>query len=168
MAPWSLALPSALLQTLPDGNWPVAVTMTDTNGNTATINSNIVVAIQTLPDVSLTLPFGDGALNAAEAAQDQTLTGSTGISGEGQTVTVTISGFNNDLPLNATVLPDGSWSLVLTPAQMAQIPNGSHVITVNATDIARQHWTALRSMWSPPSPFPCPPLLTCSLVVITC
>ncbi|MGP2503014.1 Ig-like domain-containing protein [Pantoea ananatis] len=133
---WSLALPSALLQTLPDGNWPVAVTMTDTNGNTATINSNIVVAIQTLPDVSLTLPFGDGALNAAEAAQDQTLTGSTGISGEGQTVTVTISGFNNDLPLNATVLPDGSWSLVLTPAQMAQIPNGSHVITVNATDIA--------------------------------
>ena len=133
---WSLALPSALLQTLPDGNWPVAVTMTDTNGNTATINSNIVVAIQTLPDVSLTLPFGDGVLNAAEAAQDQTLTGSTGISGEGQTVTVTISGFNNDLPLNATVLPDGSWSLVLTPAQMAQIPNGIHVITVNATDIA--------------------------------
>ena len=133
---WSLGLPSALLQTLPDGNWPVTVTVTDTNGNTAAINSNIVVAIQTLPDVSLNLPFGDGALNASEAAQNQTLTGSTGISGEGQTVTVIISGFNNDQPLNATVQPDGSWALVLTPAQMAQIPNGSHVITVNATDIA--------------------------------
>ncbi|MGG6184323.1 Ig-like domain-containing protein, partial [Pantoea allii] len=133
---WSLGLPSTLLQSLPDGNWPVTLTVTDTNGNTASINSNIVVAIQTLPDVSLNLPFGDGALNASEAAQNQTLTGSTGISGDGQTVTVILSGFNNDQPLSATVQPDGSWSLVLTPDQMAQIPNGSHVITVTATDIA--------------------------------
>ncbi|WP_072193734.1 Ig-like domain-containing protein [Pantoea stewartii] len=133
---WSLDLPASVLQTLPDGTWPVTITVTDVNGNTASTVDNIIVAVQTLPNVSLNLPFGDGALNATEATQDQTLTGTTGISGAGQTVTVVISGFNNDEPLNAVVQNDGSWSLTLTPDQMAQIPNGSHVITVSAADSA--------------------------------
>lgn len=135
-ANWSLDLPPAVLQSLPDGNLPVSVTVTDANGNSASTSGTVLVAVNALPDVTLNLPFGDGALNAAEAGSEQILTGSTGITGAGQTVTVLIAGFNNDQPLAATVQTDGSWSLALSPAQLATFTSGTHTITVTATDIA--------------------------------
>ncbi|WHQ76584.1 Ig-like domain-containing protein [Pantoea sp. Lij88] len=135
-ANWSLELPSAVLQSLPDGNLPVTVTVTDDNGNTASITGTLLVAVNTLPDVTLNLPFGDGALNATEAGTEQILTGTTGITGAGQTVSVLISGFNNDQPLAATVQTDGSWSLALSPAQLATFTSGAHTVTVTATDVA--------------------------------
>ncbi|MGJ0127378.1 Ig-like domain-containing protein [Pantoea sp. RHCKP32] len=133
---WTLDLSPALLQSLPDGNWPVSVTVTSASGNSASINGTVLVAINTLPDVTLNLPFGDGALNVAEALNPQVLTGSTGITGAGQTVAVLISGFNDNEPLAATVQNDGSWSLTLSPDQLATFTTGSHTITVTATDIA--------------------------------
>ncbi|MCL9651615.1 Ig-like domain-containing protein [Pantoea agglomerans] len=133
---WSLDLPPSVLQSLPDGNWPVSVTVTDANGNVGSTSGTVLVAVNALPDVTLNLPFGDGALNAAEAAGEQILSGTTGITGAGQTVTVLISGFNNGQPLAATVQTDGSWSLALSPAQLATFTSGTHTITVTATDIA--------------------------------
>ncbi|NEG61863.1 Ig-like domain-containing protein [Pantoea agglomerans] len=133
---WSLDLPVDVLQSLPDGNLPVSVTVTDANGNIGSTSGTILVAVNALPDVTLNLPFGDGALNAAEAAGEQILSGTTGITGAGQTVTVLISGFNNGQPLAATVQTDGSWSLALSPAQLATFTSGTHTITVTATDIA--------------------------------
>ncbi|WP_431225851.1 hypothetical protein ACQ86O_27135 (plasmid) [Serratia sp. L9] len=44
----------------------------------------------TLPQATLDTPFGDGILNGTEAGQDQTLTGSTGVTTPGQTVTITL------------------------------------------------------------------------------
>ena len=133
---WSLELPTELLQTLPDGTWPVTVTVTDNVGNTASIDGSVQVVVNTLPDVTLNLPFGNGALDATEAATAQTLSGTTGITGAGQAVGVTIEGLNNDQPFNATVLEDGSWTLTLSPADLATLANGTHTINVTATDIA--------------------------------
>ncbi|KAA5949818.1 Ig-like domain-containing protein [Pantoea sp. Bo_2] len=133
---WSLTLPPAVLQSLPDGTLPVTVTVTDENGNIGSTTGTLLVAVNTLPDVTLNLPFGDGALNAAEAGSEQILSGTTGITGAGQTVSVLIAGFNGDQPLAATVLNDGSWSLALSPAQLATFTSGTHTITVTATDIA--------------------------------
>ncbi|MCP1205135.1 Ig-like domain-containing protein [Pantoea sp. B550] len=133
---WSLDLPPSVLQSLPDGNWPVSVTVTDANGNSASTSGTVLVAVNALPDVTLNLPFGDGALNATEAGTEQILSGTTGITGAGQTVSVLIAGFNGDQPLAATVQNDGSWSLALSPAQLATFTSGTHTITVTATDIA--------------------------------
>ncbi|WP_337010030.1 Ig-like domain-containing protein [Pantoea sp. AS142] len=135
-AGWALDLPSAVLQSLPDGNLPVSVTVTDVNGNTASTGGTLLVAVNALPDVTLNLPFGDGALNAAEALSEQILSGTTGITGAGQTVTVLIAGFNSDQPLAATVQTDGRWSLALSPEQLATFTSGTHTLTVTATDIA--------------------------------
>jgi len=133
---WSLDLPASLLQTLPDGNWPITVSVTDSVGNVGSVSGAVVVMINDLPQPTLNLPFGDGALNIAEAAAGQLLSGKTGIIGGDQSVSVLISGFNGDNPLTATVDANGNWLLNLTPTQLATLADGPHTITVTATDMA--------------------------------
>ena len=130
---WTLDLPAALLQTLPNGNWTVTVTATDAAGNTSSANEILGVQLTPPPIPTLVLPFGDGVLNTAEAAAGQTLSGSTGVIGAGQTVTVTFAG--NPSPLTATVAADGSWTLNLTPSQLADLSGlPTHIITVTSTN----------------------------------
>ena len=133
---WSLALPSSLLLTLPDGNWPIAVTATDSVGNVGTASGSLQVVVQNVPDVSINLPFGDGQLSIAEAAvtAGQALSGTTGKIGAGQLVNVTISGFNDDAAVAATVDASGNWSLNLTTAELQALANGNHSVSVTATD----------------------------------
>ncbi|QKJ87898.1 hypothetical protein PMPD1_2964 [Paramixta manurensis] len=133
---WSLDLPASELQTLPDGNWPIEVSVTDSVGNSATIDGALQVAIHTLPVVTINLPFGDGSLNIIEATLDQQITGRTGITSAGQTVSVVISGLNNGDPFEASVDANGNWSLNLSPQQLASLSDGTHTIEVTATDAA--------------------------------
>ncbi len=132
---WSVALDAATLQALPDGTLPVTVTVSDITGNVS-VESDALQVLQTGPDATISLPFGDGALNATEAQITQTLVGSTGSVGAGQQVLVTISGFNNGVALPASVDDNGNWSLALTPAQLSTLSNGEHTITATATDVA--------------------------------
>ncbi|TPW42840.1 Ig-like domain-containing protein [Mixta tenebrionis] len=131
---WTLTLTPEQLQTLPDGTLPVTVTVTDAAGNSDSESVPVQVIVNNLPEATINLPFGNGALSAAEADVTQTLSGQTGVSGAGQRVSVVISGFNNDEPLNATVDAQGNWTLNLTPAQLETLGNGTHTITVTASD----------------------------------
>ncbi|MBD8213743.1 Ig-like domain-containing protein [Erwinia persicina] len=129
---WSLELPAGTLTTLPDGNWPVSVTVTDGAGNVgAPVTTSLTVAINDVPDPVINTPFVDGLLSLAEATAGQVLRGSTGITGTGQKVTVSIDG---GTPVNATVNVDGSWSLNLDPATLTGLANTTHTISVVATD----------------------------------
>ncbi|WP_459176032.1 Ig-like domain-containing protein [Ewingella americana] len=130
---WSLDLLPSLLQTLPNGNWTVTVTATDSVGNTSSANEILDVQLTPPPIPTIGLPFGDGILNNAEAAAGQILTGSTGVTGAGQTVSVAFAGVVT--PFTATVAADGTWTLNLSPLQLADLGGlPSHTITVTSTN----------------------------------
>jgi|GEM_PF-1142284 len=84
------------------------------------------------PKPSISTPFGDGWLNRQEKIDGDTLSGTTGVSGSGQKVTVNISGTN----YLATVGDDGKWSLALTSDQLMgkEFTTGKHWINVYATN----------------------------------
>ncbi|WP_313653435.1 BapA/Bap/LapF family prefix-like domain-containing protein [Pantoea sp.] len=85
------------------------------------------------PVPAMDTPFGDGLLSRAEKKETETLTGTTGITGSGQTVTINIGGKHHA----ATVSDDGHWSLSLTPGMMKTgFGKGQHDIVVTATDAA--------------------------------
>ena len=129
---WSLPLSGGVLATLPDGNWPITVTVTDGVGNVGIpADASLTVAINDVPVPTITPPFVDGLLNIAEAAVDQVLRGSTGVLGAGQTVTVSIDGA---AAVPAVVNANGSWSLDLSTGLLSGLANGEHTITVVATD----------------------------------
>lgn len=133
---WTVTLTPEQLQALPDGTLPVAVTVTDAAGNSVATSDTVQVIVNTLPSATLDLPFGNAALNAAEADVTQTLSGQTGITSAGQTVNVTISGLNGGDPLAASVDNAGNWTLDLTPEQLDTLGNGTHTVTVTVSDAA--------------------------------
>ncbi|WP_234013913.1 Ig-like domain-containing protein [Cronobacter dublinensis] len=126
---WSVLIPAADLASLPDG--PRTVTATVTAGQTsATADRVINVAINDLPEPTITTPFGDGALNAADLQQNQTLTGNTGVSGSGQTVTVQLG----NQTYTTTAGADGGWSVTVPAAQLQTLPTGQTPVVVTVTD----------------------------------
>ncbi|EOI5714378.1 Ig-like domain-containing protein [Cronobacter turicensis] len=128
---WSLPLTPAQLQALPDGTIPVTVVVTDTAGNTNTGTSSFEARINAVPDATINTPFIDGALNNAEAGVAQTITGSTGVSGAGQTVEIVLNGNT----YTGTVLENGDWSVTLPSTAFSGLTSGStQNFTVNVSD----------------------------------
>ncbi|MDY0998176.1 BapA prefix-like domain-containing protein [Pantoea agglomerans] len=96
-------------------------------------NTTPVVDIPGQPAPEIDTPFGDGWLNRAEKKEGSMLTGTTGVTGSGQTVSVIIGGKHH----NAAVSDDGHWSLPLAPGTMKTgFGKGQHDIVVTASDAA--------------------------------
>ncbi|WP_411704772.1 Ig-like domain-containing protein [Edaphovirga cremea] len=129
---WSVNIPAGELSVLPDGALQVSVNAVDAAGNPGSASANLDVLINNLPTITINQPFGDGLLNALEAGVNQMLTGTTGITGAGQTMTLTIG----DLTIAPTVGLDGNWQATLTPLQLLALGDGSHTISVTVTDRA--------------------------------
>lgn len=133
---WTLPLDVGTLQALPDGTWSLSVTVTDSAGNVVTSPTQTAeVLTHVLPVPTINLPFGDGLLSIAESKVSQTLTGSTGITGAGQIVKVTIG----TQTLNAVVTDDGKWTLVVPPSALGSASvgvDGPKLIHVEVTDHA--------------------------------
>lgn len=131
---WSVLLPAADLQALPDGSNIISISFVNASGGTSTANKTLTVEpltpIGDPPHPTLDLPFGDGMLNSAELATQQTLTGTTGSTGSGQKVVVTLGEEN----YNATVDNDGHWSLSPDPYALYLMGQGECTIVVIATD----------------------------------
>lgn len=122
--------------TLAEGEYSADVTIvaTDSFGNTTTVTDILVV--DTIAELSLVTATveGDGVINAAEAADGVSLTGS---AQPGSTVEVTFNGVMQP----ATVDGSGGWSATFPPSA---IPTGETQVTVTAvaTDPAGNSSTA--------------------------
>ncbi|MEH3478887.1 Ig-like domain-containing protein [Enterobacter cloacae] len=127
---WTWTVPSADLSSLNDGDASVQVSVTNVNGNAASSAQEFSVDT-TAPTVTINTISNDNMLNAAEAAQDLTLSG-TSTAEAGQTVTVTFNGNQ----YTAQVQADGSWTLDVPAADMAGITDGSAAVTASVSDKA--------------------------------
>ncbi|NIH89929.1 hypothetical protein FHW31_001294 [Enterobacter asburiae] len=127
---WTWTVPSADLSGLKDGDASVQVNVTNVNGNAASSAQEFSVDT-TAPTVTINTISSDNMLNAAEAAQDLTLSG-TSTAEAGQTVTVTFNGNQ----YTAQVQADGSWTLDVPAADMAGIADGSAAVTATVSDKA--------------------------------
>ncbi|CAM3518978.1 MULTISPECIES: Ig-like domain-containing protein [Yersinia] len=127
---WTVNIPANILNQLPDGTYPVRVSVADAAGNTTVDTQNIKLVTQGVPVPFMNTPFGDGYLNAAEAGTSQILTGSTGVSGSGQSVTVNVGGTPHLVSVDST----GNWQLVLQSSELLALPNSHVAIVVTATD----------------------------------
>ncbi len=127
---WTCTVPAADLSGLKDGDASVQVSVTNVNGNAAS-SSQAFSVDTTAPAVTINTISGDNMLNAAEAAQDLTLSG-TSTAEAGQTVTVTFNGNQ----YTAQVQANGSWTLDVPAADLAGIADGSAAVTVTVSDKA--------------------------------
>ncbi|MCG0455173.1 Ig-like domain-containing protein, partial [Enterobacter cloacae complex sp. ECC445] len=127
---WTYSVPAADLSGLKDGDARVQVTVTNVNGNGASSAQEFSVDTAA-PTVTINTISGDNMLNAAEAAQDLTLSGTSNAEA-GQTVTVTFNGNQ----YTAQVQADGTWTLDVPAADMAGIADGSAAVTASVSDKA--------------------------------
>ncbi|SAF42035.1 type 1 secretion target domain-containng protein [Enterobacter cloacae] len=127
---WTWTVPAADLNGLKDGDASVQVNVSNVNGNAASSAQEFSVDT-TAPTVTINTISHDNMLNAAEAAQDLTLSG-TSTAEAGQTVTVTFNGNQ----YTAQVQADGSWTLDVPAADMAGITDGSAAVTATVSDKA--------------------------------
>ncbi|HAV1661514.1 TPA: Ig-like domain-containing protein [Enterobacter hormaechei subsp. steigerwaltii] len=127
---WTCTVPAADLSGLKDGDASVQVSVTNVNGNA--VSSSQAFSVDTAaPAVTINTISGDNMLNAAEAAQDLTLSG-TSTAEAGQTVTVTFNGNQ----YTAQVQANGRWTLDVPAADLAGIADGSAAVTVTVSDKA--------------------------------
>ncbi|HFS8941409.1 TPA: Ig-like domain-containing protein [Enterobacter roggenkampii] len=127
---WTWTVPAADLSGLKDGDASVQVSVTNVNGNAAS-SAQAFSVDTTAPTVTINTISGDNMLNAAEAAQDLTLSG-TSTAESGQTVTVTFNGNQ----YSAQVQADGSWTLDVPAADLAGITDGGVAVTATVSDKA--------------------------------
>lgn len=127
---WAYTVPAADVSGLKEGDAHVQVSVSNVNGNPASSSHEFSVDT-TAPTVTINTVSHDNMLNAAEAAQDLTLSG-TSTAEAGQTVTVTFNGNQ----YTAQVQADGSWTLDVPAADLAGITDGTAVVTATVSDKA--------------------------------
>lgn len=119
------------LASLPDGVTPVTATVTNVVSS-ASDTRDLNVIINFLPKPTINTVFGDGFLNAQEVTENQTLSGTTGVTGTGQRVTVQFG----DKSYNAIVDVDGRWSVEVPAADLQSLRDGNVPVNVNVIDAA--------------------------------
>ncbi len=110
----------------------VNATLTDPAGNTSLPGTDTSATDSTPPALFITGPIAeDDILNATEVGIPLEINGTTIGVEDGQIVTVTLGGV--DYPATVT---GGTYSVIVPPADLVNLPEGDNPITANVTDAA--------------------------------
>ncbi|WP_179038303.1 Ig-like domain-containing protein [Limnobaculum xujianqingii] len=129
---WSLSIPSADISVLADGDYTISASLSDSVGNSISVDHNITLDVNTnLPTLIINAFTGDNYINLQEIAQAMTVTGNTNNVEEGQIVTINLNGQN----YSGTVLEDGTWSLVVPAEDVAVLSDGDYTVTGSVSNV---------------------------------
>ncbi|HGC1550923.1 TPA: Ig-like domain-containing protein [Escherichia coli] len=127
---WTTTVPAADLSALRDGDATVQASVSTINGNTASATHAYSVDA-TAPTLAINTIATDDILNAAEAGNPLTISGSS-TAEAGQTVTVTLNG----VTYSGTVQADGSWSVSVPTADLSNLTASQYTVSASVSDKA--------------------------------
>ncbi|HCJ8740366.1 TPA: Ig-like domain-containing protein [Escherichia coli] len=127
---WTTTVPAADLSALRDGDASVQASVSNVNGNTASATHAYSVDA-TAPMLTINTIATDDILNAAEAGNPLTISGSSSAEA-GQTVTVTLNG----VTYTGTVQADGSWSVSVPTADLSNLTASQYTVSASVSDKA--------------------------------
>ncbi|HGZ0580318.1 TPA: Ig-like domain-containing protein [Escherichia coli] len=128
---WSVSVPAADLQALGNSELTISASVTNSANNTGTATHDIVIDAN-LPGLRVDTVAGDDVINSIEYTQALVVTGSSTGLAAGAALTVVI----NSVTYGATVLADGTWSVGVPAADVANWPTGTVNIAVSGTNTA--------------------------------
>ncbi|QMB00644.1 Ig-like domain-containing protein [Escherichia fergusonii] len=128
---WSVSVPANVLQALGNGELTISASVTNSANNTGTATHDIVIDAN-LPGLRVDTVAGDDVVNIIEHGQALVVTGSSSGLAAGAALTVVI----NSVTYGATVLADGTWSVGVPAADVANWPAGTVNIAVSGTNTA--------------------------------
>ncbi|HAG7546436.1 TPA: Ig-like domain-containing protein [Escherichia coli] len=137
---WTTSVPAADLAALRDGDATVQASVSNINGNTASATHAYSVDA-TAPTFAINTIATDDILNAAEAGNPLTISGSS-TAEAGQTVTVTLNG----VTYTGTVQADGSWSVSVPTADLSNLTASQYTVSASVSDKAGNPATATHGL----------------------
>ncbi|RDK89622.1 Ig-like domain-containing protein, partial [Enterobacillus tribolii] len=127
---WSVTVPAADAGALADGVYNVAVSGTDAAGNKVSGSQTLTVDT-TPPMLSVSAVTQDDIINAAEAATNLVISGSSSAE-PGQIVNVTLNGKT----YTGAVGRDGSWQVTVPAGDAANLTDGKLDVSISVSDKA--------------------------------
>ncbi|HAI8590957.1 TPA: Ig-like domain-containing protein [Escherichia coli] len=137
---WSLGVPAADVGNWPAGTVNITVSGATSAGNPVTITHPVTVDLAAVA-ISINTVSGDDVINAAEAGNPLTISGSS-TAEAGQTVTVTLNG----VTYTGTVLADGSWSVSVPTADLSNLTASQYTVSASVSDKAGNPATATHGL----------------------
>lgn len=129
---WSIIIPEADLKTLPNsGSLKVSVTVSDSAGNSATVDRTVTVDT-VLPTVTIHTIAGDNNIDSTEMGQAQIISGTATDVGEGDVVKVTLNGKT----YTTTIQKNGSWQVGVSADDLKSLTDPKYTVEVSITDSA--------------------------------
>ena len=124
---WSVGVPASVLGALGEGNHTISVSVTDAAGNTGSATHGITLSGNP-PEFTIDTISQDNVLNAQEAMQPLSLTGTSNLP-DGSAITVTL----NNVSYQATV-ENGIWAVQVPVSDVLNLANTLYTVSVSGTD----------------------------------
>ncbi|PLR51420.1 Ig-like domain-containing protein [Chimaeribacter arupi] len=127
---WSTYVSDLVVNSFPDGQYPI--TFSAPGSAPVTLDVGLYIDNQAQLNVQIDTLFGDDVLTPGETLQDQVLTGTTGITGAGQTISAELEGVTH----TGSVDNDGNWTITVPAAALQALQNPNGYVYVQAADLA--------------------------------